>query len=166
MKRMLSGLLTGLLLMQPLYAQESVPLPRTQTVGAVTFLSGGIGSDEAAAMKRAASSYALELVFVVKTTNSEQYAADVQIRVMDKAGAMLLDTVAAGPFLLANLPDGTYRIEAVMDGITKKQTAVVKSGSHRRLVFVWADRSSGAVDMNDLIAPTQRQGRPRHLSEN
>ncbi|WP_051516598.1 hypothetical protein [Herbaspirillum sp. RV1423] len=105
--------------------------------GQTTYISGGIGSDEAAEMKSMASRYVLEVVSVVKADPREQYTADYRILIKDATGKTVLDAVSEGPFFLANLPDGNYQVEATQDGVRKSQRTSVKKGAHRRLVFVW-----------------------------
>lgn len=124
-------------------------LPAATTVGNASFLSGGIGLDESEAMKAAASKYSLELVFSAKSDRnapgagagaSAAYTADVKVKITDRAGKTVIDTVSQGPYLLANLPDGVYQVEASADGGTvKTQKVSVKKGAHQRLVFSWAE---------------------------
>ena len=107
--------------------------------GNVTFMSGGVGDDEAAAMKSAAPGYPLELHFVQKATPRDEFLADVKVRITDRRSRnVVLDTVAKGPFLLAKLPSGSYNIEADHVGVVKRQTIEVRAGKHSRSVFVWA----------------------------
>jgi hypothetical protein len=61
----------------------------------------------------------------------------VKVRIRDRAGKEILDTVSKGPYLLADLPDGSYQVEASSDGVAKTERVVLKKGSHRRLVFSW-----------------------------
>lgn len=128
------------------FAQDNASaLPAATTVGNASFISGGIGLDESEAMKAAASNYALELVFSAKSDGktpgaSAAYTADVKVKITDRAGKTVIDTVSQGPYLLANLPDGVYQVEASADGGTVKiQKVTVKKGAHQRLVFSWAE---------------------------
>lgn len=60
------------------------PLPPEHSVGDVTYLSGGIGADEASAMKQAAPRYPLELMFVAKDQDGhDAYLAADQVIVRD-----------------------------------------------------------------------------------
>lgn len=158
MRKILGVMLVSLLLTQLVKAQEGVFRPSEITVGSLKYLNGGIGSDEAAAMKKAASDYPLELVFIIKTPTSEQYVADVHVSVTDAKGARILDTFDAGPFLLLKLPSGAYGIEANINDVIKKQTVFIKNGTHQRLVFAWRENAHPATDINDIIAPAHRVG--------
>jgi hypothetical protein len=132
---------------QAVFAQDdTAALPAATTVGDATFLSGGIGLDESEAMKAAASRYSLELVFSAKSGKSAAgagsnaaYTADVHVKISDRSGKTVIDTISQGPYLLANLPAGSYQVQATSDGAVKSQKATVKKGAHQRLVFSWAE---------------------------
>ena len=121
----------------PAVAADSNVSPAQGTQGKVSFVSGGVGEDEAAAMKSAAAGYPLELQFVQKATPRDEFLADVKVRITDRSKNVVLDTVTTGPFLLAKLPSGTYQVEADHRGVTKRQTVDIRSGKHQRSVFVW-----------------------------
>jgi len=104
--------------------------------GSVRYVTGGIGADAAEAFKQAAARYPLELLFAQKAVPNDVYLAGVKVTVR-QAGKVLLDTEADGPFLLAHLPSGKYEIEAVNEGVSKRQVVDVLAGKHRRVVFVW-----------------------------
>ncbi len=113
-------------------------LPATHSQGEVAYLSGGIGVNEANAIKQVAKAYPLELEFVLKAKPKEQYLADVKVRIKDAHGRTMLDATAGGPFLLANLPAGNYTVSADRDGKVERQRIDIGAGEHRRLVFEWA----------------------------
>lgn len=127
--------------------------------GNVSFMSGGVGDDEAAAMKSAAAGYPLELHFVQKATPRDEFLADVKVRITDRRSRnVVLDTVAKGPFLLAKLPSGTYIIEADHVGVVKRQTIEVRAGRHARSVFMWA---ASDETRQSLLEPPARDTSPR-----
>lgn len=116
-------------------------LPSVQQVqGMVSYITGGIGEEEAAAFKQAAAAYPLEMLFVQKAKPKDEYLADVRVSVRDRSGNALLETTAEGPYLLARLPPGKYNIEAEIRGERKHQIVEILSGKHQRVVFVWAHR--------------------------
>lgn len=120
------------------FVQAASTAGAQETQGNVSYISGGVGEDEAAAMKSAAAGYPLELQFVQKATPRDEFLADVKVRITDRARNVVLDAVASGPFLLAKLPAGTYQIEADHVGVVKRQTVDIRPGKHQRSVFVWA----------------------------
>ena len=59
-------LATGLIVAAPVLSTDSAALPAEQVQGNISFVTGGVGEDEAAALKRAAARYPLQLQFVQK----------------------------------------------------------------------------------------------------
>ena len=131
------------------FVQAASPAAAQETAGNVSYISGGVGEDEAAAMKSAAAGYPLELQFVQKATPRDEFLADVKVRITDRARNVVLDAVASGPFLLAKLPAGTYRIEADHVGVVKRQTVDIRPGKHQRSVFVWSATDETRQSMAD-----------------
>ena len=122
----------------PAHAQDSA-LPAVQTQGDVKFLSGGIGSDEIAAIKSASRDYPLTLQFSASTG---AFLASVAVSIRDAAGKVVLDTVAEGPFLLVNLGPGRYRVKATLDGIERVMDVTLRNGAPQMRSMVWPPRRS------------------------
>jgi hypothetical protein len=135
-----SIIIIGFVAAGPALSADTASLPSVQVQGEVSYVTGGIGDDEAAAFKRAAAAYPLEMLFVQKARPKDEFLADVRVSVRDRSGNSLLDTTAEGPFLLAKLPAGKYKIEAEYRGERKQQSVETRPGMHRRAVFVWASR--------------------------
>lgn len=112
-------------------------MPEVQTSGDITYISGGVGQGEATEMKAMAKDYSLEVVCVEKTNLGEGYIAEVNLKILDKKGNIVLETSTNGPIFLANLPSGSYQVVAEYNHLTKKNWAHVKLGKHRRIVFLW-----------------------------
>jgi hypothetical protein len=122
----------------PLYAAAAENLPPEHTQGSVAYRSGGIGEDEATAMKEAAVDYPLEVLFVERdAAGAAAYLAGSRVAIRDGDGRKLLDTVSAGPMLLARLPPGRYTITAWRDGHAKVHGLTIAPNRHERLVFEW-----------------------------
>jgi len=119
------------------WAAADTALPDVKSQGTVTFLTGGIGHDEALAMKRAESQYPLSMVFVEKAKPHDEYLAAVAVTIRDDKGKTALDTISDGPYLLAELPAGRYTVSAIYDGKKIERSATVVSGKPRQLVFDW-----------------------------
>jgi len=112
-------------------------LPGAHTVGKVTYLSGGIGRNEADAIEHVAKYYPLELEFVRKARPKDEYLADVKVRIKDAQDRMVLEVASNGPFLLAKMPAGNYTVSAEHNGRLEQREVQVSPGNHRRLVFEW-----------------------------
>lgn len=104
--------------------------------GSVSFVSGGVGDEDAQRMKQLRSEYPLELLFVTRG-NPNQYLSAVKVQIVDKGGKAVLDTTSDGPFLLAKVPPGRYSISADNEGSVKRQTVQVGGGKTQRVMFVW-----------------------------
>ena len=113
-------------------------LPPEHMQGAVAFVSGGVGEDEAAAMKQAAQGYPLELNFFKRMPcGYDVYLATDEVAMKDQHGKVMMHTTADGPFLLARLPTGRYSVSASNDGVTKEHRVSIVPGKHERVVFEW-----------------------------
>src|SRR6266581_2982680 len=119
-------------------AAHAATLPSSQAQGSVSYISGGIGEDEALAMQRAAAAYPLQLEFVEKAKDGhEAYLAGNPVTIRDRSGTTLVDAVAGGPFLLAKLPPGHYTVVATNQGHSESRVVDLKPREHQRIVFAW-----------------------------
>lgn len=115
----------------------TTPLPPLHRSGGIEYLSGGVGHDEARAVERAARHWPLTLEFAVKNKPRADFAADVRVHVRDAKGHTTLDARSDGPFLLAKLPPGRYRVDASLDGKTLHEKVQVKAGHPAKALFLW-----------------------------
>ncbi|HEY0844394.1 MAG TPA: hypothetical protein VGE12_03455 [Noviherbaspirillum sp.] len=108
--------------------------PRTEN--GVKYVCGGVGSDEAASMKRAASDYDVMMTFAASTG---AYLADVDVAISDSRGRSVLNVTCDGPILLVDLPrGGNYRVQAEAEGRTLTRTAQVgERGAVQRIRMAW-----------------------------
>jgi hypothetical protein len=113
---------------------NAATLPQAKTENGVTYINGGVGQDEAAAMKAEARHYPMSVIFSAGKDNA--YLANVKLTVKDKAGKELLST-AAGPITLVKLPAGTYALSAELRGATLHRTVHVSGKGDRQVVFHW-----------------------------
>lgn len=103
--------------------------------GAVTFVSGGIGSDSVERMAVLAGRFNLKLVFAATAGN---YLAEVAVRVDDARGNKVLDTLSEGPWLLVKTAPGRYRIRATFNDAAVERLTTVPAGGRRDLVLRWS----------------------------
>jgi hypothetical protein len=106
-----------------------------QTQNGIDYVAGGIGKEQAEAMKVASEDYDLMLTFA---TDGGRYLADIDLQIEDMNGNTLLNTVSKGPLFLANLPKGRYKITASAQGT--RHTRIVGIGGERpaKAVFQWS----------------------------
>ncbi|WHS60704.1 carboxypeptidase regulatory-like domain-containing protein [Pseudomonas sp. G2-4] len=105
-----------------------------QQQNGITYLSGGIGEDEASAIGQA-QGYNLHMTFAVGPEN--KYIPDVSVAVQNASGQTLLTLNEAGPLVYVQLPPGKYTVVATRNGEARRDTAEIGSGAARKLVFHW-----------------------------
>lgn len=127
--------LSGLALSAMGAPASDVPAPHKQ--GEVTYIMGGVGTNEADAIKHVARYYPLEMEFLLKARPRAEYLADVKVRVKDAHHKIVLNVTADGPFLLAKLPAGKYTVTAERNGDVKSREVQIAAHEHRRIVFEW-----------------------------
>lgn len=118
-----------------LAAQSASALPQPKSEGAITYLSGGIGKDQALAMKKEEKRYPLSMVF--SEGKHDEYVADVGVTVKNHAGRVVLHTSSGGPIMLVKLPPGNYMVSADMGGKTLQRSAKVAAKGDTNLSFHW-----------------------------
>ena len=112
-------------------------LPARHHRGNVTYMSGGIGQDEARAMRREASQFPLELLFVERSGKRDDFLADMPVTIRDAKGDVVFRGRSAGPYFLAKLPAGRYTVSSREDGRAVTRHVDVGGKGTRRVVFEW-----------------------------
>lgn len=131
----------GLLSMGPASAAanaSTADLPPELTQGNVTYMSGGIGSDESQAMQQQESKFPLTLEFAARASPKDVYLAAINVTIQDQSGRTALQAISDGPFLLVQLPPGSYRVTADHDGSTQTRNVTIAAGKPQRLFFEWS----------------------------
>ncbi|WP_420473763.1 hypothetical protein [Noviherbaspirillum sp. ST9] len=107
-----------------------------QTDNDVKYVCGGIGINEVASLKDAASNYDLMMTFAASTG---EYLANVDVEIADSRGTPVLNANCDGPIMLVDLPkDGRYRVRAEAEGRALTRTAHVRErGNVQRLRLAW-----------------------------
>ena len=118
-------------------AQPEGALPEVHSVAGVKYIDGGVGKSESEALLRESKNFPLALVFSGGKTNN--YLADVDIRVRDAAGKTVLQTNSDGPIILIDLPAGKYIVDAEFRDNTKSQRVELSGKRPVRLDFHWKD---------------------------
>jgi hypothetical protein len=118
-------------------------LPPVQTFGSVSYVTGGIGLDESAAIKAAEKDFALSLLFAQNKRG--EYLSDVKVSIKDKAGKTVLEAVSEGPMLLARLPAGVYKVSAEHEGTVLVKTVRVEPKGVTRAAFVWQPAGNATI---------------------
>lgn len=139
------GLLAGALMICCAAAQaETAPVPPTQTQNGIEYVTGGIGSPEAAAMKALASQYPLSLTFAKRSQGHEVFVASVAVKILDAAEATVLEVQSDGPYLLARLAPGTYTVAATYRAKPMTRRVTITPYSPVEVAMVWAAEAGTA----------------------
>ena len=102
--------------------------------GQVAYLSGGIGEEERLAIRAREREFNLALIFAGRDGS---YLGDVDVLISGPRGETVLEAYAVGPFLLARVPSGRYRIKAMAEGTVQRQELVVGGQPRHERVFRW-----------------------------
>ncbi|MGL6245986.1 carboxypeptidase regulatory-like domain-containing protein [Pseudomonas sp.] len=112
---------------------SGVQIQRQEQNG-ITYLSGGIGEDEAKAIQQS-TGYNLHMTFSIGTEG--KYVPDVELAIQSAQGQSVLTLSQAGPLVYVQLPAGKYTVVATRNGESKRDTTDVGSAGVRNLVFNW-----------------------------
>jgi hypothetical protein len=125
-------------LLAALCGAAAAQLPPRQTRDGITFLSGGIGADEEAEIRRAAADFGMQLEFTELERGAlrGKWTADVEMVI--KAGNQpLLRARSEGPLMLVRLRPGAYFVEATRGAARQVRRVEVRAGAVARERFVW-----------------------------
>lgn len=101
----------------PAPGAEQTQAPAVRHQGDIAYVSGGIGDDEARALRAMASRFNVHLEFY-NEANGEALS-DVTLVVTDGEGKRLLRAVTTGPLLFIRMPAGRYSAHATYQGVTR-----------------------------------------------
>ena len=125
----------GLGLVLPIKAADDLSMPQPVVQDRITYLTGGIGKEEADYMNALVKRYDLAVYFVEQKTG--KFLADIDVVIEDRKGEILLASMVSGPIFLAKLPVGRYKITAIESGREKERYTRITGKSAVRLVFHW-----------------------------
>jgi hypothetical protein len=117
---------------------QAAVLPPEQRAGDVAFVSGGVSDDEATAFQAAMASYPLAIEILQNVDGHGQYTAGAVVRIARRNGDEVLNTRSDGPFMLARLAPGTYRVEAELNGRTQAKDVTVPAQGSAHVVLSFA----------------------------
>lgn len=125
-----SVLVVALLVSSGVSAQAQVTLQQGKS-GQVSWVAGGAGAEEIAALAAQEKGHSLKLVLTLTAGN---YLGGVDVKVRDAKGAVVLHQPDTGPVLLAKLPPGAYTVTATSEG--REQVRKVQIGQGMRTEYL------------------------------
>src|SRR3954464_13471705 len=100
----------------------------------VPAVSGSVSLNARDTLRGSEHNANVKLVFALNTGN---YVSDVQVKVTDSSGKLVIDDTSNGPWLLARLPAGNYTAAATYNGNTVTQKFSVGKSGLRTAQFRW-----------------------------
>ena len=97
--------------------------------------NGGVGIDNRAV----APTTGTKLIFV---TDQGRFLADVHVTVKDSEDKTLVDTTTEGPWLILDLPHGTYNVTAEFEGHSESGDIVVDADTEQFPMTLGVPRES------------------------
>jgi hypothetical protein len=130
---LLGAMIAGGALAQPAPADV---LPREGQMG---YLNGGIGKEQADLMRDMSPQFPVRMTFSQHDAmhDTDEFVADVRLRVIDSSGRTIVDLPSQGPIFLLRVPAGSYTVEADHAGEVKTRRFDVVAGRHQDLPFSW-----------------------------
>jgi len=115
------------------YASATAPAGAGQTESGVSYISGGVGTDERARMEQLAAGFNLR---VEMAAPDGKFLGGGRVQIRDGKGKTVLDTTTNGPLLYAKLPPGKYTVLVGGDGAGAKSRSVEVGASGRTDVVI------------------------------
>jgi hypothetical protein len=106
----------------------------TNTANGITYLTGGVTLDERQEMADQRKNFSLLLKFAAK---SGRYLGDVAVNITNGKGAAVFESTTDGPWLLVNLPAGSYTLKATSGGVSQSQKISIGENARRELTMYW-----------------------------
>jgi hypothetical protein len=104
--------------------QVSLQDPAERIKSGEQIISGGTSEDERTMLESVQSEYDLKLMFAA---TSGGYLSGVGVSIVNSAGQIVGETTTEGPYLLAKLEAGTYKVNAVYSGTSHTTNVTVGS---------------------------------------
>uniref|UniRef100_E1T8L3 Carboxypeptidase regulatory-like domain-containing protein n=1 Tax=Burkholderia sp. (strain CCGE1003) TaxID=640512 RepID=E1T8L3_BURSG len=108
----------------------------------IAYVTGGVGEDEAAAIRAVASRYSMRARF---TTSTGEFTSDVSVRLFTPEGKLIFAAITAGPYLYAQIPPGRYRLSATLDSVERSQSIAIPTHGGIGVSLTWPAARAGAA---------------------
>ena len=133
-----------------LMSQSVLAMTSGRTSLGGSYVSGGVGQGEINRLEAQRDKHSLWVITAAKVSGA--YLADVQIKVRDSKGRLMLDHKLDGPWLLVDLPQGRFVVDASFSGQTLRKTTRISPGVRHQIVFYFDVAVETLPDARDAAA--------------
>jgi hypothetical protein len=107
------------------------------TKSGLHYMTGGIGEEDAGAIRAQAKNFTLNLLFSEGT--SGRWVTDLNVNIYNEQSESVFRIVGSKPMLYVNLPAGIYTILANNNGQKLRHKFTVEEGVNQRIILNWKD---------------------------
>ncbi len=104
------------------------------TADGIKYITGGIGEEEAAAMRGMAKDFTLNLVFSERGGGK---ITGINAVIFNDQGQRVFYIKDAKPLVYVNLPAGKYRVLATYEGEKQGFVVTLENGVNKKLILNW-----------------------------
>jgi hypothetical protein len=115
----------------------SAQIPDTKYSDGVSYISGGVGEGETAAILAESKQWPLTLELSQLENGRGVWIFGAKIKVINAKGKTVFDAVADGPYMLINLEPGDYSIEGAYQDVVQKRAISIKANSPQKISIFW-----------------------------
>ncbi len=113
-------------------------IPDTQYSQGVSYISGGVGAEEAQAILAEAKQWPLLLELSQLENGRGVWIFGAKIKILNAKNQAIFDAQADGPYILINLTAGQYQIEATYQGVVQKRSVLIPDSlAPQKLSIFW-----------------------------
>jgi hypothetical protein len=112
-------------------------IPQTQSSQGISYITGGVGTEESSAILAEAKQWPLLLELSQLENGRGVWIFGSQIKILNTKNTVIFDAKADGPYMLVNLIAGDYVIEASYQGVEQKRALSLKAGPSQKISLFW-----------------------------
>ena len=112
-------------------------VPQTQSSQGISYITGGVGTEESSAILAEAKQWPLLLELSQLENGRGVWIFGSQIKILNTKNTVIFDAKADGPYMLVNLIAGDYVIEASYQGVEQKRAISLKAGPSQKISLFW-----------------------------
>jgi len=135
MKTLLKLIISAHLVLMSSWALAQIP--ETQYSQGISYITGGVGEGETVAILADAKQWPLLLEMSQIENGRGVWIFGATIKILNNAKQTIFDAQADGPYMLINLLQGEYSIEAAYQGVVQRRVLSIKANSPQKISLFW-----------------------------